>query len=132
MQRGFLLGAIAIAFLLVLAWEASTPRYAFGPPWGAPMVGGYNYAWGPAMMGRGMMGWAWSGLGGERNLSVDEVRSYLETALAYRGNPHIKLGNVAERDAQTIVADIVTTDKEGLVQRFAIDRRTGFFRPEGG
>jgi hypothetical protein len=44
-------------------------------------------------------------------------------------NPHIKVGSVTEKDTNTITADIVTTDKDALVQRFDVDRRTGVYRP---
>ena len=43
------------------------------------------------------------------------------------GNPHIKVGSVTEKDANTISADIVTTDKDALVQRFNVDRHTGVY-----
>ena len=52
----------------------------------------------------------------------------MEQWLKAKGNPHIKLGNVAVKDADTITADIVTTDKDALVQRYAISRHTGFIQ----
>ena len=63
------------------------------------------------------------------DLSTDDVKAYLENWIALSGNGHIKVGAVSEKDARTIRADIVTTDKEGLVQRFDVDRRTGQFQP---
>jgi hypothetical protein len=91
---------------------------------------------GPGMLGLGMMGPGMMGPGGARqqidfNLSGGEVQKYFERSIAMSGNPHIKVANVAEKDADTITADIVTTDKDGLVQRYTVDRHTGFIRPAG-
>jgi hypothetical protein len=123
----------------------------YGPGWmmGPGMMGGYGPGYGPGMMGGGygpgMMGGYGPGYGpgmmggygpgyygrqGNLNLSTDDVKTYLERMLAFRGNARLKVGEVKEKDGDTIVADIVTKDKEAVVQRFAIDRRTGFFRPE--
>jgi hypothetical protein len=107
--------------------------YGFGPG----MMGGYGY--GPGMMGPGygpgMMGsWGYGpgryGLRGNLNLSTDDVKSYLERWIAVRGNPRLKVGDVKEKDADTIEADIVTKDNS-LVQRFVVDRHSGFYRPSG-
>ena len=43
----------------------------------------------------------------------------------------VKVGEVKEKDTDTITADIVTKDKDALVQRFEVNRHTGFYRPEG-
>jgi len=101
------------------------------------MAGGYGYGMGPWMMGPGGYGlgmapWMLGPYGGSRapsNLSVDDVKNYFARSLTFQGNPHVKLGNVTEKDADTINADIVTTDKEGLVQRFAVNRHNGFIQP---
>jgi len=37
--------------------------------------------------------------------------------------------NVTEQDANTINADIVTKDKDALVQRYTFNRQTGFYHP---
>jgi hypothetical protein len=63
------------------------------------------------------------------NLSANDVKSYFERWVAFAGNPHIKLGSVTEANADTVRVDIVTTDKDGLVQRYDVDRHTGLFRP---
>lgn len=65
------------------------------------------------------------------NATAANVKAWLDGLIAISGNPHIKSGSVTETDANTITAEIVTTDKEGLVDRFSIDRRTGFVRPQG-
>lgn len=63
------------------------------------------------------------------NLSTDAVKNYFERMIADQGNPRLKVGDVKEKDADTIVADIVTKDNS-LVQRFAVNRHNGFYRPE--
>ncbi len=63
------------------------------------------------------------------NLSIDDVKSRMERWLARRDNPRLKLGEVKENDADTITADIVTKDNS-LVDRFIVDRHTGFVRPD--
>ncbi|MFC3070439.1 hypothetical protein [Phenylobacterium soli] len=108
-----------------------SPGYGYG--YGCP--GGYGMM-GPGMMGPGMMGYGMGpgmmgygygspGQQGRLNLSVNDVRTYLERWVAMNGNPHVKVGAVAQRDANTIVGDIITKDGGSLVQRFAFDRTTG-------
>ena len=104
---------------------------------GPGMMGGYGPGYGPGMMGGGygpgMMGGygpGYYGRQGNLNLSTDDVKKYLERMLAIRGNPRLKVGEVKEKDADSITADIVTKDKDALVQRFVVDRRNGFYRQE--
>lgn len=88
---------------------------------------------GGMMMGSGMMGGggARSGMGalfGTRvtpvmNLSVDDVRGYLDMQLKRLDNKRLKIGDVRSDDAN-ITADIVTVDNS-LVQRLKVDRHTG-------
>jgi hypothetical protein len=96
--------------------------YGMGP-WmmGPKVAGGYGYGMPPWMMAPYRTSQA-------ANLSVDDVKNYFERSLAWQGNPRVKLGTVSEKDADTITADIVTTDKDGLVQRFAVNRHTGFIQ----
>ena len=101
------------------------------------MMGGYPMGgmmgpmmMGPNMMGTGMMGWngaAPQTVPSNLNLSANDVTAYLGRWIAMSGNPHIKVGSVTEKDANTITADIVTTDKDALVQRFNVDRHTGVY-----
>jgi hypothetical protein len=77
--------------------------------------------------GPGMMGSGYATPQVNVNLSVSDVTSYLERWAA--GNPNIKVANVVEKDANTITADILTKDKDALVQRYTFDRRTGFYHP---
>ncbi|MGF1608853.1 MAG: hypothetical protein ACFCUQ_05620 [Kiloniellales bacterium] len=106
---------------------------------------------GPGMMGPGMMGQGMGpgmgqgrgmgpgsgssmgpGYGGgmpmfrDRDLGADEVRHVLEHQLAMHGNPRLKVGEVTEADADSIIAEIVTQDGS-LVQKYSVDRHTGRF-----
>lgn len=114
--------------------------YGHGPGmmggYGPGMMGGHSY--GPGMMqgygpgyGPGMMGPGWYGRQGNLNLTTDDVKNYLERWIAFQGNPRLKVGDVKEKDANTIEADIVTKEGNALVQRFVVDRQTGFYRPSG-
>lgn len=93
-----------------------------GPgPWrghGPGMMHGYGQGWGQG----------WYAGGRDLNLSIDNVKANMERWLAWQGNPRLKLGDVKEKDADTITADIVTRDNS-LVQRFDINRHNGYFRP---
>lgn len=103
-------------------------------------MGSYGYGMGPWMMGRGAFGgygyepgpWM-TGLArngqGSLNLAANDVKDSLQRWLGWQGNPRLKLGNVVEKDADTITADILTTDKDGLVQRLVVNRHTGFSYP---
>ena len=61
------------------------------------------------------------------NLTTDEVKSRMERWLTWRGNPRLKVGEVKEKDADSITADILTKDNS-LVERFIVDRHTGLVR----
>ena len=148
-MRGWILGGALLIFLAAVVF-AHVPNGRYGP-WGYGHGYGYGYGMGPWMMGRypmtpwamgpgtfgygygsGAPGFGRPGSASNLNLSANDVTSTLNRWIALTGNTHIKVGNVTEKDADTITADILTTDKDGLVQRFAVDRHTGFFRPEGG
>lgn len=100
---------------------------------GGMMGGGMMGSSAGGMMGSGMMGegGARSGMGtlfGSRvtpvmNLSIDDVRGYLDMQLNRLNNKRLKIGDVKSDDA-TITADIITVDNS-LVQRLKIDRHTG-------
>ena len=86
---------------------------------------------GPGMMGPGMMGGGMmSGAGGfimlpaPAQLSAADVTYNLERMLAARGNPHLKVGKVEDKDSDTIVGEVVTTEGS-LVERYEIDKRSG-------
>lgn len=98
---------------------------------GPGMMRGYGYGHGPGMM------WGYGyGPGYDRsdaqekkdlNLTTDDVKTRMERWLARRDNPRLKLGEVKEKDADLITADVVTKDNS-LVDRFIIDRHTGLVR----
>ncbi len=64
----------------------------------------------------------------DKQLTVDDVRAIVAGRLAMRGNKRLKVGNVQEKDADTVIAEIVTVDNS-LVNRFAVNRHTGRFAP---
>jgi hypothetical protein len=49
--------------------------------------------------------------------------------IAAAGNPHVKLGTVTEKNADTITVDVVTADKGDLVEVYDINRHTGYMQP---
>lgn len=106
------------------------PGYMMGP--GMMGYGGYGpgammgpgYGYGPGMMGYGR---GYYGAQGDLKLTTDQVKNYLEQMIR---NPNLKVGDVKEKDADTIVADIVTKDKNDLVQRLDVNRHNGFMQPE--
>ena len=108
------------------------------------MMNGYGPGYGMHGYGRGWMGRGWgsgsqggwmmdgrgpgySGPSRDLNLSVDDVKKYVEQMI---DNPRLKLGEVKEKDADTITADVVTKDKDALVQKFAFNRHNGRYQPE--
>ena len=107
--------------------EGKGPGAGYGPGYGH-MRGGYGP--GPGMMqGYGPRG----AIQGDQtanqnlNLTVDNVKARMERWLAWRGNARLKVGEVKEKDTDTITAEIVTKDNS-LVERFIFDRHTGFTR----
>lgn len=147
MRNETMKGALCVASSVALIF-AAMPAVAQpnGGGWGCgrgdgrgdgPGMMGEGY--GSGMMGRGMMEWSGdcppcgaSGAGAQREdlkLSVDQVRNNMNLWLKRSGNARLKLGKVAERDADTITADVVTTEKDVLVQRYEVNRHSGFFRP---
>jgi hypothetical protein len=143
------LKASGLAFCAVLSAAATAQAQPFGGPYG-PGIMGYGMHHG--MMGYGMHHGMMGGFGmggmmsarnsacnpdgsvpnfgfrrgtGVLNLSVDDIKNYVESAIAWNGNPNLKVGAVTERDANTVTAEIVTKDNS-LVERLAFDRHTGF------
>ena len=82
------------------------------------------------MMGQGqMMGM----MGGQqsqvvdKNLSIEDVKTLMSAKLIMMGNKRLKVGKVTEKDADTIVAEIVTVDNS-LVHSVEYNRHTGQHR----
>jgi|GEM_PF-2986669 len=65
-----------------------------------------------------------AGLQADGVISTDEIKGLLEKRLAMWNNPNVKVGNVVEKDDNTISAEIVTKDGS-LVQNLEFDRKTG-------
>jgi hypothetical protein len=114
----------------------------YGPGYGSGMMGGYGGGYGPGWMmggygrgyhsyhggyGPGMMYGYGAGNQGDMKLTTDQVKQYLEQMIR---NPNLKVGDVKEKDADTIVAEIVTKEKDALVQRLDFNRHNGFVQPE--
>jgi hypothetical protein len=115
------------------------PGYGMmGDGYGPGMMGGgfgpgYGNGYGPGMMnGYGPGYHGQRNYGGQVNveLTPDNVKNYFEHMIAEQGNPRLTVGDVKEKDANIITADIVTKEGNVLVQRFAVDRHKGFYRPE--
>lgn len=136
MRRPFLFTAILVGLLFVLMWGygAFVAPYSIGGWWGmrpAMMSGpGPWGGYGPGIMRRYGPGPGPGWITGWRdlNLSTDNVKAYMERWLAWQGNPRLKVGYVNEKDADTIVVNIVTKDNS-LVQRFVVNRHNGYFQP---
>lgn len=77
-------------------------------------------------MGQGMMGQGMRVVPG-LNVTVRDVRLFMGKRLERLGNKRLKVGPVKQADERTITADIVTVDNS-LVQRFKIDRDTGWVK----
>jgi hypothetical protein len=146
--------AIAAAGPAVAQPYGYGPGTMMGPGYGPGMMGGgYGPGYGPGMMGPGygggyghgyMMGPGYgrgNGYGpgmmygygggyanqGNLNLTTDQVKQYLTQMIR---NPNLTVGDVKEKDADTIVAEIVTKQGNSLVQRLDFNRHNGFVQPE--
>jgi len=84
--------------------------------------GGAGYGMGPGMI----YGWGY-GNEGNLNLTTDQVKTYLQRMIR---NPNLKVGDVKEKDADTIVAEIVTKQGNSIVQKLDFNRHNGFVQPE--
>jgi hypothetical protein len=146
--------AVIVAVVVVIGMRSLAQPYDYGPGFG--MMGGYGPGYG--MMGQGYgpgsgggqgygPGWMMRGCGGgygqgygpgmmygygpanqtDLNLTVDQVKQYLGQMIR---NPNLKVGEAKEKDADTIVAEVITKDKDALVQRLQFNRHNGFVQPE--
>ena len=117
MRRNVLIGGTAAIVAAIVIAISSSPATA-------------QYGYGPGMMGHGMMGYGMGPgmMGPAVNLTTNDVKANFERWITSTGNPNLKVGNVVEKDANTITADIVTKKENALVQQFTVDRRTGVYR----
>jgi hypothetical protein len=134
LKLGF--GSLAVAALmaLVLAGSLATPEMRG--------FGGGGWMMVPGMRGPGwgmMNGWTGTGPGmmygyepsyygqGNLNLTTDQVKTYLQKMIR---NPNLTVGDVKEKDGDSITADVVTKQGDQLVQRLDFNRHNGFVQPE--
>ena len=82
---------------------------------------GSNHHGSGAMMGGDVLG---LGVKGDRDLDLKNVRDIFEGQIALSGNKRLKVGMVAEKDANTFSAEVLTIDNS-LVARYQVDRRNG-------
>jgi hypothetical protein len=130
-----LIVVVAILLAVILGYSSFITPYPGG--WrgmmGPNMMAGPGMwgEYGPGMMrgyGPGVTGPGWNTTWRDLNLSTGNVKNYFEHWLARQGNPRLKIGDVKEKNADTVVIDIVTKDNS-LVQRFIINRHNGYFQP---
>jgi len=116
--------AVMVAALLAAVFLG----YGLGSSQSFGWAGGAGFAGGGPGRWQGPRGGLPPG-GSDLKLTAADVKASLDRIVARRGNPRLKAGEVKEQDADTILADIVTQDNS-LVERFLVDRHTGFYRPE--
>lgn len=141
LKLGF--GSLSVAAVVALALAGPLAAQPYG------MMGGYGgggWMMGPGygMMGPGYgpgMMQSWGGMGpgmmygygpayygqGNLNLTTDQVKTYLQGMIH---NPNLTVGDIKEKDADTITADVVTKQGNQLVQRLDFNRHNGFVQPE--
>ena len=64
-------------------------------------------------------------------LTSDDVKAQLDSWLSRRASARLKVGDVKEKDVDTIVADVATKGNS-LVQRFNVNRHAGYCDRDGG
>lgn len=132
MRRPFLISVfLAISLVVLLFGYEALMAFSSYPAgsWGmmGPQMMGAPGQWGGCCSGFMMRGYGPRSASGDLKLSADDVKVYLDRWISWQGNPRLKVGDVSEKDADTIVADIVTKDNS-LVQRLTINRHSGFFQ----
>lgn len=150
--------AVSLSAAIGIAGVAGAQQYysggpnGYGPGWmmgpgmmGPGMMGGWmgpgmmgygGCGYGPArMMGPGMMGYGYGRWGyynhpprSGLDLTVGQVKLYLQRWIDASGNSHLKVGSVVAKDAKIIIAQIVT-DKDAPVERLSVNRHTGRYEP---
>lgn len=91
-------------------------------------AGGPDGAPGMGMMGGPMGGMLGRGANIDKQITPDDAKAIITGFLAMHGNKRLKAGNIQEKDADTVIAEVVTVDNS-LVQRFEVNRKTGRFTP---
>lgn len=101
------------------------------------MMGGRGgYGMGPGMMGQGGYGMMGPGTGQsygpqyqgkQKPLTEKDAKGILENYLKANRNPNLKLGKVEDK-GNAFEAKIVTKKEGALVDKIAIDKKTGWMR----
>lgn len=112
--------------------QGYAPGWMMGQGYGPGMMRGYGHGWmmngygrGPGMMyGPGAQAYASQG---DLKLTIDQVKNYLAQMIR---NPNLTVGEVQKKDADTIVANVVTKQGGSLVQKLDFNRHTGYVQPE--
>jgi hypothetical protein len=112
--------------------------YGMGPGMmgqgGYGMMGQGGYGMGPGMMGQGGYGMMGPGggqsygpqyQGNRKALTEKDAKEIVENYLKASRNPNLKLGEIEDKD-NAFEASIVTKKEGALVDRIAIDKRTGW------
>jgi len=84
--------------------------------------------WGHHGTGPGMGGYGFGRDALRQDLAADDVKHILEHRLQWQGFTNLSVGNIAEKDDDTLTADVITEDGT-LVQQFEVNRHTGAFSP---
>lgn len=149
-RKTYILGAAAVALTIGAAALVTAPTFAqgfkgqmgqgygMGPGQGQTMMA--SAGMGPGGMGKGMMrhkGFRGQGNANcprynqqtlEQDMTVDDVKAFMQRRLDWRGNDRLKIGKVEASGENTIVAEIVTVD-DSLVRKVQFDTKTGVHRP---
>lgn len=139
MKRKTVILSIAAATLAIgTAAFIAAPTFAhgykgqgYGMGHGQHMMGGYGQhrMGGPGMKGHGYANCPNANQQNlEKEMTVDDVKAFMQRRLDWRGNERLKVGNVEATSENTIVAEIVTAD-DSLVRRVEFDTKTGAHRP---
>ncbi len=150
-RRSLLMSLVAAAALSTVIAPLATAQTGPRHNQVTPMRPGQmqNNQMGPGMMGpqmmhrmmRGMMQGMMSGMMGrqgmrmgpgmmmgrrvtDRKLDASDVERILSGMLAWHGNRRLKVGKVADKDDDTVIAEIQTVDGS-LVAKLAVNRKTG-------
>lgn len=132
-MMGGMMGGMTPGTMGMMHGDGGMGGMAGGRMMGSQMTGPAGMMGQGGMMGRGMMmgmmgdGQAFIMRPAPAQLSADDVSYNLARMLELRGNPHLKVGKVADKNDATILGEIVTSEGS-LVERYEVDKRTGLAR----
>ena len=99
-----------------------------GPGWMGHGSMHHQPGWGPSWTGPGMGGYGFGRGALRQDLAADDVKHILEHRLQWQGFTNLRVGDIAEKDDDTLTAEVVTGEGT-LVQRFEVNRHTGAMSP---